>query len=42
MRGRTTIVITHRPDLAQRAQRVVRLAAGRIVSDSAREPARAL
>lgn len=30
MRGRTTILITHRPELAARADRVVRLAHGRV------------
>lgn len=33
MRGRTTIVITHRLTLAQRADRVVRLADGKIADD---------
>lgn len=33
MRGRTTIVITHRLTLAQRADRVIRLADGRIADD---------
>ncbi len=33
MRGRTTIVITHRLALAQRASRVIRLAEGRIAAD---------
>ena len=33
MRGRTTIVITHRLTLAQRATRVIRLADGKIADD---------
>lgn len=33
MRGRTTIVITHRLSLAQRADRVIRLADGKIADD---------
>jgi putative ABC transport system ATP-binding protein len=33
--GRTVIVITHEPDVAARARRVVRLADGRVLSDSA-------
>ncbi|HSM61718.1 MAG TPA: ABC transporter ATP-binding protein [Longimicrobiales bacterium] len=33
MRGRTTVIITHRPDLARRADRVVVLRDGRIVED---------
>ncbi len=45
MRGRTTIVITHRPALAQRAHRIILLRDGRIVADgppevlAARDPA---
>jgi ATP-binding cassette subfamily B protein len=35
MRGRTTVVITHRLAMAQRASRVVVLAGGRIVEDGA-------
>jgi ATP-binding cassette subfamily B protein len=35
MRGRTTIVITHRLTLAQRAHRVIRLADGKIADDGA-------
>jgi len=36
MRGRTTIIITHRPELAKRATRVVMLEGGRVVqSESA-------
>jgi putative ABC transport system ATP-binding protein len=31
--GRTVILITHEPDVAERARRIVRLADGRIVSD---------
>ena len=31
--GRTVVLITHEPDIAQRAQRIVRLADGRIVED---------
>ncbi len=31
MRGRTTIVITHRPELARRADRVLTLSGARIV-----------
>jgi ABC-type multidrug transport system fused ATPase/permease subunit len=33
MRGRTTIIITHRLELARRADRVVVLEGGRIVED---------
>jgi len=35
MRNRTTVVITHRPELARRCPRVVVLAGGRIVEDGA-------
>lgn len=35
MRGRTTILITHRLDLARRADRVVVVAAGRVAEDGA-------
>ena len=31
--GRTIVLITHEPDVAQRAQRVVRLADGRVIED---------
>ena len=31
--GRTVLVIAHRPELAQRADRVVRLANGRVVDE---------
>jgi ATP-binding cassette subfamily B protein len=34
MRGRTTIVITHRPDLAKRAARIVTLENGRIANNN--------
>jgi len=37
MRGRTTVIITHRPDLARRAHRVIVLRDGRIVEDGAPE-----
>jgi ATP-binding cassette, subfamily B, bacterial len=33
VRGRTTILITHRADVARRADRIVRLAGGRLVPD---------
>jgi ABC-type multidrug transport system fused ATPase/permease subunit len=31
--GRTVLVIAHRPELAQRADRVVRLESGRVVDE---------
>jgi ATP-binding cassette subfamily B protein len=37
MRGRTAVIITHRPDLARRADRVIVLRDGRIVEDGAPE-----
>ena len=36
--GRTIIVITHEPDVAMRASRVVRLSDGRVVSDDYQTP----
>jgi len=33
MRGRTTVLITHRPELARRAERVVVLRDGRVAQD---------
>ena len=33
MRGRTTVVVTHRPELARRADRIVVLEEGRVVED---------
>jgi ABC-type multidrug transport system fused ATPase/permease subunit len=38
--GRTVLVIAHRPELARRADRVVRLDAGRVVEDRPAEAAR--
>jgi thiol reductant ABC exporter CydD subunit len=38
--GRTALVIAHRPELARRADRVVRLDAGRVVEDRPAEAAR--
>jgi ATP-binding cassette subfamily B protein len=38
MRGRTTIVITHRADLARRADRIVTLDGGSIVGETVGEP----
>jgi putative ABC transport system ATP-binding protein len=35
--GRTVVLITHEPDVAERAQRIVRLADGRVVDDRAQE-----
>jgi putative ABC transport system ATP-binding protein len=34
--GRTVVIITHEPDVAERAQRIVRLADGRVVEDQVR------
>jgi putative ABC transport system ATP-binding protein len=34
--GRTVVLITHEPDVAERAQRIVRLADGRVLDDRAR------
>jgi putative ABC transport system ATP-binding protein len=36
--GTTLVLVTHDPALAARARRVIRLAAGTIVSDTAAEP----
>ena len=35
-RGKTVLMVTHDPDLAQRANRLVRIADGRVVEDSAK------
>ena len=35
-RGRTTLLVVHHPSLAERAERIVRIAAGRIVAEPAR------
>ena len=40
--GRTIILITHEPDVAMRASRVVRLSDGRIVSDEYQTPSAAM
>jgi putative ABC transport system ATP-binding protein len=40
-RGRTIVMITHEPEVAARAQRVVRMQDGRIVDDSAPSGGRA-
>ena len=40
--GRTIILITHEPDVAMRASRVVRLSDGRIVSDEYQTPGAAM
>ena len=37
--GRTVVLITHEPDVAAHAERVVRLADGQIVSDAERDDA---
>jgi putative ABC transport system ATP-binding protein len=36
--GRTIVLITHEPDVAERARRVIRLADGRVVDDHERAP----
>jgi putative ABC transport system ATP-binding protein len=36
--GRTVVLITHEPDVAARAQRVIRLADGRVLEDRAHAP----
>jgi putative ABC transport system ATP-binding protein len=36
--GRTVVIITHEPDVAEQARRVIHLADGRVVGDEEREP----
>ena len=38
--GRTIVIITHEPDIAAHARRVIRLADGRVVEDEERSPMR--